>query len=312
MQKKCIILGGAGFIGSHLADLLLHKGYEVVIFDKINCFKGNIEHLLKKVKFIEGDFNNDIDLKNALKGIDYVYHFVSTTLPQSSNLNPFYDVESNVLGSIKLFQECINQSIKKIIFLSSGGTVYGSPQYIPIDENHPLNPLCSYGITKITIEKYLFLFNYLYNLDYCIIRLSNPFGERQNPNVPQGVISVFLKKVFTGETIEIWGDGSIVRDYIYISDVSDALVKVIEKDTPQKIYNVSSSQGYSLIEILENIEKVTNIKPKVIFTNKQRKFDTLVNILDNTSFKIDFNWNPRISIKTGIEKTWNWITKQKF
>jgi len=175
-----------------------------------------------------------------------------------------------------------------------------------------LNPLCSYGITKITIEKYLFLFNYLNNLDYCIIRLSNPYGERQNPNVPQGVISVFLKKVFTGETIEIWGDGSVVRDYIYISDVSNALVKVIEKEAPKKIYNVSSSQGYSLIEILSYIEKVTNIKPKVIYTNKQRKFDTLVNILDNTSFKIDFNWNPEISIENGIERTWNWITKQKF
>jgi len=209
MKETCLILGGAGFIGSHLADLLLENDYNVVIFDKINCFKGNINHILKRIKFIEGDFNNDIDIKNALENVDYVYHFVSTTLPQSSNLNPYYDVESNVLGSIKLFEKCVEFLIKKVIFLSSGGTVYGISKEQIITESHPCNPVCSYGITKLAIEKYLNLFYYLNGLNYSVIRLSNPYGERQNPLVQQGVIPVFLKKALLNEVIDIWGDGII-------------------------------------------------------------------------------------------------------
>ncbi len=312
MKEKCLILGGAGFIGSHLADKLLESGYDVTVFDKINSFKGNIKHLLKKIRFIEGDFNNDIDIRNAIKSSDFVYHLVSTTLPQSSNLNPTYDVESNVLGSIRLFEECVAQKVKKVVFLSSGGTVYGIPQEVPINENHSCNPLCSYGITKITIEKYLHLFNYLYGLDYAVIRLSNPYGERQNPNVPQGVISVFLKKVLHNEVIEIWGDGSIVRDYIYINDVSDSLVKVISHDSGVKMFNVSSGRGYSLIEILSAIEKVTGMKPAVNFTNSNRKFDAPVNILDNKLFSSEFDWEPGVELEDGIFRTWNWIKEQKF
>jgi UDP-glucose 4-epimerase len=312
MKETCLILGGAGFIGSHLADSLLAKGYGVVIFDKINSYKGNINHLLKDIKFIEGDFNNDIDIKNALNKVDFVYHLVSTTLPQSSNLNPSYDVESNVLGSIKLFEECVNHSIKKVVFLSSGGTVYGIPKETPIKETHPCNPLCSYGITKITIEKYLNLFNYLYGLDYSVIRLSNPYGERQNPNVPQGVISVFLKKVLNSEAIEIWGDGSVIRDYIYISDVSSALVNVIQKPSNEKTFNVSNTIGYSLKQIINCIETVTKKEAKINYTNLNRKFDVAINLLDNSLFKKEYNWLPVTSIETGMENTWNWIKNQKF
>jgi len=312
MNEKCLILGGAGFIGSHLADELLSCGYQVTIFDKINSFKGNINHLLKHVKFIEGDFNNDIDVRNAVKSTDYVYHLVSTTLPQSSNLNPAYDVESNVLGSIKLLEECVSQSVKKIVFLSSGGTVYGVPKTIPITEDHACNPLCSYGITKIAIEKYLNLFYYLYNLDYSVIRLSNPYGERQNPNVPQGVISVFLKKVLLGEKIDIWGDGSVIRDYIYISDVSSALINVIKKSSVNKTFNVSSGAGYSLKEIITSIENVTGMNALVNYTNANRKFDVPVNILENTLFKNEFGWSQVIPLEEGIGRTWNWIKNQKF
>ena len=309
MKETCLILGGAGFIGSHLADSLLAEGYNVVIFDKINCYKGNINHLLKEIKLIEGDFNNDIDIKNALYKVDFVYHLVSTTLPQSSNLNPAYDVESNVLGSIKLFEECVNHAIKKVVFLSSGGTVYGIPKETPIKETHACNPLCSYGITKIAIEKYLNLFNYLHELDYSVIRLSNPYGERQNPNVAQGVISVFLKKVFTGDLIEIWGDGSVVRDYIYINDVSSALVKVIQKKSTEKIFNVSSATGYSLKQIINCIEMVTKKGAKINYTNLNRKFDVSINLLDNTLFKQEYEWLPETSLEAGIENTWNWIKK---
>jgi UDP-glucose 4-epimerase len=310
MKETCLILGGAVFIGSHLADLLLENTYNVVIFDKINCFKGNIKHILKRIKFIEGDF--DIDIRNALENVDYVYHFISTTLPQSSNLNPYYDVESNVLGSIKLFEKCVEFSVKKVIFLSSGGTIYGISEEPIITESHPCNPICSYGITKLTIEKYLNLFYYLHGINYSIIRLSNPYGERQNPLVQQGVISVFLKKALLGEMIDIWGDGSVVRDYIYIKDVAVALMKAIQSDSIMKIFNVSSAIGYSLKEILSYIESVSKKKIEVNFINLNRKFDVPINVLDNSLFKNDFNWEPKVSLERGISNTWDWIKSQQF
>ncbi len=136
VKETCLIYGGGGFIGSHLSDSLLEKGYAVTVFDKLNFSKKNILHIIDKINIIEGDFNNEIDIKNSLKGIDYIYHFVSSTLPANSNDNPTYDVETNLISSLRLFKECLNKNNKKVIFLSSGGTVYGEPDIIPITESH--------------------------------------------------------------------------------------------------------------------------------------------------------------------------------
>ena len=179
MKEKCIIYGGAGFIGSHTTETLLDNNFEVTVFDKINASKKNLTNVLNKIRFIEGDFNNSIDIKESLKNQDYVIHLVSSTLPADSNLNPQYDVETNLISSLNLFEECVNQKIKKVIFVSSGGTIYGNPIKLPINEEHPTNPTSSYGIIKLTIEKYLLLYKSLKGLDYKILRLSNPFGERQ-------------------------------------------------------------------------------------------------------------------------------------
>ncbi len=203
----------------------LKKNYYVTIFDKLNFSRINLAHNLSKIKIIEGDFNNEVDIKNSLKNIDIVFHLVSSTLPANSNENPVYDVETNLISSLKLFEECIQHKIKKVVFISSGGTVYGVPDKTPIIESHPLNPICSYGIIKKAIEDYLFMFNKIYGLSYNVFRLSNPYGERQNPYVAQGVIPVFLSKIIQNQKIEIWGDGEVTRDYIYIKDAVELLVK---------------------------------------------------------------------------------------
>ena len=155
MSKSCIIYGGAGFIGSHIADDLVEKGYKITIFDKKNCSLKNVEHIKSKIKFIGGDFNNEKDIAKSIKNNDYVIHLVSSTIPSDSNLNPYYDIESNLKSSLHLFEECVKNKIKKIIFISSGGTVYGNPDKLPVKESHPTNPTSSYGIIKLTIEKYL-------------------------------------------------------------------------------------------------------------------------------------------------------------
>ena len=197
-KEKCLVLGGGGFIGSHLSEGLIKAGYFVVVFDKLNFSKRNIEHIKSNISVIEGDFNNEIDVKKSLEDIDYVFHLVSSTLPASSNQNPIYDVETNLISSLMLFDESIKKNVKKIIFISSGGTVYGIPNNIPIKEDNPRHPICSYGIIKKTIEDYLFMYNLLHGLDYNVFRLSNPYGERQNPLGMQGAIPVFLRKIVEG------------------------------------------------------------------------------------------------------------------
>ncbi|MDQ3021123.1 MAG: NAD-dependent epimerase/dehydratase family protein [Bacteroidota bacterium] len=307
-KEKCLVFGGGGFIGSHLCDELLSKDYEVTIFDKINFSKKNITHLINKIKIIEGDFNNEIDLSGSLKDIDYVFHLVSSTLPATSNENPVYDAETNLISSLKLFKECSEIKIKKIIFVSSGGTVYGVPDKIPIRENYNSNPICSYGIIKKTIEEYLFIFEKIYGLDYYIFRLSNPYGARQNPLAAQGVISVFINKVINNDKITIWGDGKVIRDYIYIKDVVKVLVDSLSKDSQEKIFNLSSGKGHSLNEIIKLIKKVSGKEIRV--ENKVgRSIDVPVNVLDNTLIKKIFNWKPKTTIEEGISLTYNYLNK---
>lgn len=309
-NNKCIVYGGGGFIGSHLCEALVNSGYEVVLFDKLNFSRKNIIHFEDKIKITEGDFNNEIDIKNSLAGINYVFHLVSSTLPASSNENPVYDAETNLISSLKLFRECIDEKISKVIFLSSGGTVYGIPESVPVKEDYFSNPFCSYGIIKRTIEEYLFLFNKLHGLDYYVFRLSNPYGERQNPLASQGAVSVFINKVINDETIEIWGDGKVIRDYIYIEDAVKVLVKSLEVSSSDKVFNLSTGIGYSLNEIIDVIGKISG---KKIFTEYKdaRSIDVPVSILDNKLAEKVFGSKPRTSIEEGIRKTYEYLMKAK-
>jgi UDP-glucose 4-epimerase len=308
MSKKgnCLILGGGGFIGSHLCAELLKRDYNVIIFDKLNFSRKNIEEFEDDIEIIEGDFSNEIDIEKSLKGIDYVYHLVSTTLPASSNDNPAYDVETNLISSLKLFEGCLKRKIKKIIFISSGGTVYGIPEKVPVTEEQFSNPICSYGIVKRTIEEYLYMFGKLYGLNYNVFRMSNPYGEKQNPNAAQGAIPVFLFRVINKMPVEIWGDGEVVRDYIYIKDAVNVLASSIETDPDQKIFNLSSGEGNSLNEILDVMKKITSEDVNVVY-KEGRSLDVPVNILDNSRVKKTFNWQPETSLEEGIKRTYEYL-----
>ena len=306
MKKYCIIYGGAGFIGSHMAEDLLINGYGVRIFDKKNTSRKNIEHVFDNIDYIEGDFNNEKDIANSLKHADYVIHLVSSTLPADSNLNPYYDIETNLKASLHLFEECIRHKIKKIIFISSGGTVYGNPEWLPITEDHPTSPITSYGIIKLTIEKYLGLFRDLRGLNYKILRLSNPFGERQNPKLGQGLIANLLYKIKCKEKIEIWGDGSVVRDYFYIRDGVKSVHKAILDSSANHIYNISSAKGHSINRILEKFRKVLNLKFEVVY-KPGRKFDVKKNILDNSLARKYLEWKPETDFNTALKNTWSYI-----
>lgn len=300
---NCLVLGGNGFIGSHLVDKLLAEGHSVRVFDK---YEEHYRKPLTAVDYRYGDFGNRGLLMEALTDMDTVLHLISTTLPKTSNDDPVFDVQSNVIETLFLLEQCIIRNIRKIIFLSSGGTIYGKPSILPVPENSPADPECSYGITKLTIEKHLALFNRLYGLEYTILRPSNVYGSRQNPEGIQGAISVFLGKVARGAPIQIWGDGKVVRDYIYIDDLVDAVSKAAKIETPDRIFNIGSGKGVSLKEIIEVIYQVTKRDICVEYQAK-RTFDVPEIYLDVTRAHQQLNWFAATPLEEGIKRTWDFI-----
>lgn len=298
---KCVIFGGGGFIGSAIADCLLLNGYSVRIFERprvepYRTFDGN-----EKIEWITGDFLSSHDVANAIDGVDVVLHLISTTLPKSSNDDPIYDVQSNLVGTLALLNAMVEQKVRKIIFISSGGTVYGIPKYLPIDENHPTNPLVSYGITKLAIEKYLFLYERMHGIKSVILRVTNPYGERQRIESGQGAIAVFLYNARIGKPIEIWGDGNVIRDYIHVNDVASAFVKAVEYQGSKSIFNISSGAGTSLNDLLAIIEDVLG---HTVLRNylPVRSFDVPVSVLSNGLARLELGWSPSIRTKEGIKR----------
>lgn len=310
MSDSCIIFGGGGFIGSHIAEDLLSNGVKVNIFDKQNASKKNVEHILDRINFIEGDFNNEVDISKALKGNTFAVHLVSSTLPASSNLNTFYDVESNLISSLHFFEKCVEYKIKRVVFISSGGTVYGNPVSLPIKETHPTNPISSYGVTKLAIEKYLYSYNFLKGLDYKILRFANPYGERQNPFLTQGLIAHLLYKIKKKETLEIWGDGKVIRDYFYIKDGARAVYKALYDKSSEKVFNISSGRGLSINQILERFRKVLKLDFDVKYL-PGRKFDVKKNILDNRLALKYLKWKNEYSFNEGLKNTWSYFIDYK-
>jgi UDP-glucose 4-epimerase len=302
---NCLVLGGNGFIGSHLVDQLLAEGHKVRVFDK------NEEYYRKPLASVDyqyGDFGNRGLLMEALANIDVVFHLISTTLPKTSNDDPAFDVQSNVIETLFLLEQCITQKVKKIIFISSGGTVYGNPSVLPIPENSPTEPECSYGITKLTIEKYLYLYRFLHGLDYCVLRLANAYGERQRPTATQGVIPVFLERALRNDEIVVWGDGSVIRDYVYVTDIASALLKALTYSGDTKVFNIGSGEQYSLNEVIQLIEHVTGQPLKVKYT-EGRSFDVPINVLDVSRAKSFLNWTPTVSLSEGIARMYAWMLK---
>lgn len=302
---RVLVLGGNGFIGSHLVDKLLAEGHFVRVFDRHEEY---YRKPLDRVDYRIGDFGNRGLLVAALRDIDMVFHLIMTTLPKTSNDDPAFDVSSNVVETIFLLEQCIAVGIKKVIFISSGGTIYGNPMILPVAEDSPTEPLCSYGITKLTIEKYLSLFNYLYGLDYVVLRPSNAYGERQNPSGIQGAITVFLGKAAKGDTIEIWGDGGVIRDYIYVDDLVEGIYRAAVLKSKSRVFNLGSGKGCSLNEIIKVIRRVTKSDVKVLYKEK-RSFDVPRIYLDITRAKNELSWVPITSLEAGIEKTWQFVCK---
>ena len=298
-----LVVGGGGFIGTHLVERLLEDGRSVRVYDRSpNRFRSTPPG----VECVEGDLGNHGLIQEAVEGMEVVFHLVSTTLPKTSNDDPIYDVRSNLVDTIQLLEACVEAGVRKVVFSSSGGTIYGPPETVPIPEGHPTDPISSYGIVKLTIEKYLALFHHLYGLDYAALRISNPYGPYQDPAGQQGAISVFLNRIRTGRPITIWGDGNVVRDYLYVSDLVDALELAAEVETSGKVFNIGYGQGASLNELLEMIAAVVG-EWAVVEYLPGRPLDVPVSVLDIGRAEEELGWTPRTDLTEGMARTWDWI-----
>ncbi len=303
---KTLVIGGNGFIGCHLVDQLILQGHSVRVLDR---YPSRFREARKEVENLIGDLGNHGEVASAVKGMDWVFHLAYTTVPQTSNDDPVYDIKSNVEDSVQLFQACRDSNVKKVVFISSGGTIYGVPKSIPIPEDHTTEPICSYGITKLAIEKYLYLFYTQWGQDYVVLRFSNPYGVLQNPHAKQGVIGVFLGAASENKPINIFGDGEIVRDYIYVTDAAKALVCAAEyKAGPNdpRIFNIGAGRGYSLNEIVAEIKKNID-RPINVNYAPGRTVDVPANVLDIKLAQKHLNWTPEIELGEGLRQTWDWI-----
>lgn len=297
------MVGGGGFIGTHLVERLLQRGHPVRVYGRNpSRFRGTPPG----AEFVEGELGNHGLIREALQGTEVVFHLVSTTLPKTSNDDPIFDIRSNLVDTVQLLEACVEAGVRKVVFPSSGGTVYGPPGFLPVTEEHPTEPITSYGIVKLAVEKYLGLFHHLHGLDYAALRISNAYGPYQDPAGQQGAISVFLERVREGRPVTVWGDGGAVRDYIYVSDLMDALQGVAERETRSRIFNVGSGRGVSVNELLDLVSEATGGRPEVEYL-PARALDVQANVLDVGRAERELGWKPRVDLAEGISRTWAWL-----
>ena len=263
MEMKNLLLGAAGFIGTNLAiELAKNPKNKLTLVDRNkDYFKTVVKMNIGNINVMESNLTFDMDFDSILKEQDVVYHLVSTTVPTTSNQHISQELVSNVIFSANLFEACIRCGVEKVVFISSGGTVYGKESDCPLKEKTATNPISSYGVQKITIEKLLYLYRYMYGLDYRIIRLANPYGPYQRPNGVLGAVTTFTYKALQGEDITVYGDGSVVRDFIYADAAGNTVVYMVPN------YQIDGKTGTWLPYDSEVIEGVCFF----MMRNEQRK-----------------------------------------
>ena len=301
---KIIILGAAGFIGTNLILGLLKDQNNIItaVDTKLEYFSNLLKINSVSLNIRVSDLLVDTNYDDLIKGYDVVYHLISTTVPTTSNQHIVEELKANVILSANLFEACVRQSIKKVVFISSGGTVYGKEVKCPLNESTPTNPITSYGIQKVTIEKLLYLYNYMYGLDYRIIRLANPYGPYQRPNGVLGAVTTFTYKALKGEEIVVYGDGSVVRDFIYIEDAVKGILTIVNGCNHYRIFNLGCGYGISIKQVLDTVENSINTKIKVKYT-ESRSIDVPVNYLDISRYEKSYGKLNTVNLVEGIRKT---------
>lgn len=300
-MTRHLILGGCGFIGRHLALLLAQHNEHVAVADIVPPAK-DIDRITSRFHQIEP---GQPDWSKLIADYDVIHHCAWTTVPKTANEDPLKDLDDNLRGLVALLEVMRSHKGKKLIFTSSGGTVYGRLEQIPVPEDHRLAPVTAYGASKVSAETYLGFYRSCYGVDCRVARISNPFGAGQDPRRGQGAVSTFLFRAIENEEITIWGDGSIVRDYIHIADLSVGLFALasanFSEDEGLPVFNIGSGFGVSLNGILETLRSHLLLNPNVTYL-PGRAFDVPVSIMDITKAKAVLDWYPSLSFEAGCAR----------
>jgi len=297
---KILVTGGAGFIASHVADALIEAGHDVVILDDLSTgFEKNIN---PKAKFVKLNIR-DKEVENLFKEekFDVVNHHAAQMDVRRSVADPAFDANTNIIGTINLLQNSVKYGVKKFMFASTGGAVYGEQEYFPADENHPTNPVSPYGISKLSVEKYLFFYYNEYNLNYTILRYANIYGPRQNPFGEAGVVAIFTSKMLKGEQPVINGTGKQTRDYVFVKDVVKANLITLD-DTRSDVYNVGTSKETDVNYLFSTLNEI-------IGKNYEEKHgpaapgEQMRSVITSGKMFNKYNWKPSIELKEGLKET---------
>lgn len=299
---RCAVLGAGGFIGTNLCRALVGRVDTLRAFGRRQSFPD----ALRGCEWVPGDFADPTSLPPAIAGCDVVFHLVNATTPASANVDKVADLQANVASTLHLLEACRETGVRRVVFVSSGGTIYGVPETVPTPESSPTDPITAYGISKLAIEKYLGLYGYLHGLEYRVLRVANPFGPYQTALKNQGVIAAFLRRALAGKSIEMWGDGSVTRDYVYIDDVVDALVAAAVHQGDHRIFNVGSGEGRSLNDIAAAIEMLLG-RPVPVERRAGRSVDVPVSILDTGLAARDLGWQAGTPFIEGLRRTIAWM-----
>lgn len=300
-----LVLGGDGFIGSHFVDQAFEHNHKVTVFGRFKYdIINNLEHLRNKIQFIAGEFANREILRDALKEKDIVYHFISATKPPTSWNDPYIEIDENLKRSIQLFELAAEQKVKKIVYASSGGTIYGRQSGV-INENTLPIPFSPYGICNLTIEYFLNYFREHNGIAFDIYRIGNVFGPRQAMKTPQGVVGVWIGNILKGNEITVYGDASSIRDYVYVKDVAYLMAHSLNDLNHSGTYNVSSGIGISIIKLLDIFMSSID-EPFSYKILPRREFDNASVILDSSKLLSFFPGFEFQKIETKIKDTWEY------
>jgi UDP-glucose 4-epimerase len=303
-MKSHVVIGGSGFLGRHVVRALIERGEAVTVFD-LAPYPADKGRSQPTCRLIDLSAATPSDFDEIVSNTDIVHHYAWSTIPQTANADPFNDLRVNLGVTVKILEAMKRRGGGEMVFPSSGGTVYGRLQQVPVPETHPLAPITAYGASKAAAELYLNVYRDLYGIDTRVARLANPFGPGQNPARPQGVASTITYRALAEEGIEVWGNGSVVRDFIHIADAVSGLLALADANPSDRhtlpVYNIGSGKGASVNEIIALVERYLD-RPIKIERKPERPFDLPISVLDITKAKKELGWSPAVGLDRGIER----------